>query len=218
MKVFLLFYLIILSAHQVRSDDAEDKEIRDLLNKENTASEEEIQNYYLSQIKNSGEMAEYNIKYVNNNKHNILYVNEHTPRSHWKWNRKLENRFTNLIYVNSKINDLKGIEQLYLLESIDLSYNPISNIEPISKLKHLKKLNLSYTKISKLQPLNKVKTLAVLHLYRSKVKNLDDLNIELKEIYIGSKVDVKRYRIKHPRTKIINEINVTENNKNYFTK
>ena len=48
MKVFLLFYLIILSAHQVRSDDAEDKEIRDLLNKENTASEEEIQNYYLS--------------------------------------------------------------------------------------------------------------------------------------------------------------------------
>ena len=216
MKVFLVFYLFILSAHQVRSDGAKDKEIRDLLNKENTASDEDIQNYYLSQFKNSGEMVEYNIKYVNNNKHNILYVNEHTPRSHWKWNRKLENRFTNLIYVNSKINDLKGIEQLYLLESIDLSYNPISNIEPISKLKHLKKLNLSYTKISKLQPLNKVKTLAVLHLYRSKVKNLDDLNIELKEIYIGSKVDVKQYHTKHPRTKIINELNVTESNKNYF--
>jgi hypothetical protein len=216
MKVFLLFYLFILSAHHVRSDDAEDEEIRYLLNKKNTASEEEIQNYYLSQIKNSGEMVEYNIKYVNNNKHNILYVNEHTPRSHWKWNRKLENRFTNLIYVNSKINDLKGIEQLYLLESIDLSYNPVSNIEPISKLKHLKKLNLSYTKVSKLQPLSKVKTLEVLHLYRSKVKNLNGLNIELKEIYIGSKVDVKRYRIKHPRTKFINELNVTENNKNYF--
>ena len=121
-----------------------------------------------------------------------------------------------LIYVNSKINDLKGIEQLNLLECIDLSYNPVSNIEPISKLKHLKKLNLSYTKVSKLQPLSKVKTLEVLHLYRSKVKNLNGLNIELKEIYIGSKVDVKRYRIKHPRTKIINEINVTENNKNYF--
>lgn len=216
MKVFLLFYLFILSAHQVRSDDAEDEEIRYLLNKKNTAYEEDIKNYYLSQFKNSGEMVEYNIKYVNNNKHNILYVNKHTPHSHWKWNRKLENRFTNLIYVNSKINDLKGIEQLYLLESIDLSYNPIFNIEPISKLKHLKKLNLSYTKISKLQPLNKVKTLAVLHLYRSKVKNLNGLNIELKEIYIGSKVDVKRYRIKHPRTKFINELNVTENNKNYF--
>jgi hypothetical protein len=216
MKVFLLFYLFILSAHQVRSDDAEDEEIRYLLNKKNTAYEEDIKNYYLSQFKNSGEMVEYNIKYVNNNKHNILYVNEHTPRSHWKWNRKLENRFTNLIYVNSKINDLKGIEQLYLLESIDLSYNPVSNIEPISKLKHLKKLNLSYTKVSKLQPLSKVKTLEVLHLYRSKVKNLNGLNIELKEIYIGSKVDVKRYRIKHPRTKFINELNVTENNKNYF--
>jgi Leucine-rich repeat (LRR) protein len=162
MKVFLLFYLFILSAHQVRSDDAEDEEIRYLLNKKNTAYEEDIKNYYLSQFKNSGEMVEYNIKYVNNNKHNILYVNEHTPRSHWKWNRKLENRFTNLIYVNSKINDLKGIEQLYLLESIDLSYNPVSNIEPISKLKHLKKLNLSYTKVSKLQPLSKVKTLEVL--------------------------------------------------------
>jgi hypothetical protein len=199
MKVFLLFYLFILSAHQVRSDDAEDEEIRYLLNKKNTAYEEDIKNYYLSQFKNSGEMVEYNIKYVNNNKHNILYVNEHTPRSHWKWNRKLENRFTNLIYVNSKINDLKGIEQLYLLESIDLSYNPVSNIEPISKLKHLKKLNLSYTKVSKLQPLSKVKTLEVLHLYRSKVKNLNGLNIELKEIYIGSKVDVKRYRIRNIR-------------------
>jgi len=168
-------------------------------------------------IKNTPLLCEwYDVKYVNNNKQNIIFVYKNPPRSNWKWNHKKKNYLVDLVFSNHKINDLKGIEQFEYLERLDLSYNPISSIESISKLKYLKVLDLSHTKVSDPHPLNNQSSLEILFIYKSKIKNLDNLYIDLKKIYLSKGVDVVKYKLKHPQTKIVNELNVSEEEKHIF--
>ena len=70
------------------------------------------------------------------------------------------------------ITDLRGIEELTELETLDLAHNAIRDLSPLAELRQLRFLNLDNNQIEEVSPLGSLKQLQMLFLAHNAVRDL----------------------------------------------
>ena len=92
-----------------------------------------------------------------------------------------------LILLNNKISEIKGLDNLSNLKQLYLSYNQISEIKGLEYLSNLKQLTLNYNQISEINGLNNNLKLEVLYVENnqiSEIKGLDNLS-NLEQLHLN---------------------------------
>ena len=81
-----------------------------------------------------------------------------------------------------EIADLRGIEELTELETLDLAHNAIRDLSPLAELRQLRFLNLDNNQIEEVSPLGSLKRLQMLFLAHNAVQDLTAL-LELDSLH-----------------------------------
>lgn len=112
----------------------------------------------------------------------------------------------NLVYLNITKNKISRLfdypnSEIYLLQTLDISYNPIKNISFLSRLNNLKVLDISYTKVEKMSSNLKkgLKKLHVLKIRGCDINSVDSnifLSYELKIFDLSMSNIPPTYRLK----------------------
>jgi Leucine-rich repeat (LRR) protein len=100
------------------------------------------------------------------------------------WNNTLKIRKQDI----QSINEIKGLENINDLETLDLSFNEIPQIEGLDHLTGLKKLNLSFNKITEIKGLENMRDLEDLNLYDNLITEIKGLNTmkKLENLSLGN--------------------------------
>lgn len=80
-----------------------------------------------------------------------------------------------------RISDLRGIEALHNITSLDISVNYVSDLTPLSKLHNLRALKLSFNTVSDLWPLAELTHLQILNVANNMVSDITPL-AELRQL------------------------------------